>query len=209
MSEPLTQLPEGATLIRTLGHTDFKAFGKEAFAIKNRARSLTVVLVLVSFMGFSAVLAFSVVSIFTKGDWSFFVQVIAAFGVMMLVLLPIHEGLHALAYKAYGSKSIYFGWDWKKFIAYAAADREYYNGRQFKVIALLPFLSITMLLGMMLLLLPQFFMLWLSLLCIHNLSCQGDFSLVIFMNQYAPEQFLTVDFRDTKETHFYLLKREG
>ncbi len=39
------------------------------------------------------------------------------------IIIPVHEGIHAIVYKMLGAKNIRFGADVKKMIFYATADK--------------------------------------------------------------------------------------
>ena len=127
-----------------------------------------------------------------------------SFLVNFTILLVLHELLHGLAYKYYGSQRLYFGANLKKLIFYAASDQEYYNGREFVVIALLPIITISLLLITGMILLPGYLIFFGTTLAVHALMAQGDYALVIYTLQFEGASFFTMDSRDKKESYFYL-----
>ena len=60
----------------------------------------------------------------------------------LTLLVPVHEGIHGLAYKLIGAPKVEFGSDIRKFIFYAMADHFVMNWRHFQFVALSPFVVI-------------------------------------------------------------------
>ena len=67
-------------------------------------------------------------------------------------LVPIHEYIHALAYKSQGAATTSFDANWKKFYFMAIADKFVASKKEFQIIALAPFITINLILIIMILL---------------------------------------------------------
>ena len=78
-----------------------------------------------------------------------------AFGLSALVflaLLPLHEGIHGLAYRAVGATDIRYGFKLREGFAYAVAHNFVADRRQFTLVAIAPFVIIS--LGLIVLAIP-------------------------------------------------------
>ena len=71
------------------------------------------------------------------------VQFALGFVVMFVVVLPVHEALHALAYWMCGAREITWKMMWRYLAAYVVADRFVAGRRVFFFVALAPFVVIT------------------------------------------------------------------
>ena len=65
-------------------------------------------------------------------------------------LIPLHEFIHVLAYKSQGAKKTSYGANLKKFHFMAIADKFVANKKEFQVVALAPFVVISIILGILL-----------------------------------------------------------
>lgn len=127
-----------------------------------------------------------------------------AFLLFFVVLLPIHEFIHGVAFKYYGAKKVGYGFSMKAAMVYAYAQDFPINMRELKVIAVLPFMLITFSLLMFMLFLPQYFFAITSILLIHSLACVGDFMLIKYANKYNNEGIFTYDDLEIeKKSYFY------
>ncbi|SDK75300.1 Putative zincin peptidase [Catalinimonas alkaloidigena] len=118
------------------------------------------------------------------------------------LLIPIHELLHAAAYKLAGAPRISFGAQWRQFVFYAAADRFVVTRRELVVVALTPFLVITLvtLLGAMLVPGPGRWF-FLAVFVIHTSFCGGDFGIVSYLMRHRPDY--SYDDLDAKKAYFF------
>lgn len=119
-----------------------------------------------------------------------------------LLLLPIHEGIHGLAYKLYGAKDVRYGIVWRQGVAYAVAHRFVIDGRRFMWVALAPFLIINAMLLIAAAILPEHRLLLLSVLAWHTIGTAGDFALLNYFWLHRDRQIYTWDDADTKASHF-------
>ena len=59
-------------------------------------------------------------------------------------LIPLHEYIHVLAYKSQGATQTSYDANWKKFYFMAIADKFVANKKEFQIVALAPFVVISL-----------------------------------------------------------------
>ena len=193
------------TLLLMLPHDEIMPF------VENQIKSKTATIRL--YFALNILLAATVLLIATLNIWQNrigFWEVLEYFGMgsllVFIVLIPIHEGLHGLAYKITGAPKISFGANWRMFYFYAVADQFVANKKSFIFIALLPFAIISILI------VPFLFFValaikWilLGVLFMHTAACVGDFAMLSFyeQNRHAKE-LLTYDDVSQKRSYFYV-----
>ncbi len=123
---------------------------------------------------------------------------------MFFVLLPIHELIHAAAYKIVGAPNVGFGADFKKLVFYAVADQFMIDRKKFMFVALAPFVVISTAL-IVLFSLSSFpsNLIFLSAIILHTGGCFGDFALVSFMHQHRDKNIFTMDDVKEKKAYFF------
>jgi len=197
---------EAYTLIGTLKHKDLLPFIKEAFKGKSWPYYFyNGMMVLFALVLFTLMLKDSIAARrLTFGpEFSYF-----GFGVASsFLLIPLHEYLHALAYKAFGAKQTSFDMNLKKFYFMAMADKFVVNAKQFTIVILAPFLTISAIT----LLLAAFLSgpwayLAVGVFFTHALFCSGDFGLLCYLETHKPHQLFTYDDKALGETYFYIKK---
>ncbi len=122
---------------------------------------------------------------------------------MFFAFLPIHEGIHGLAYKLMGAPQISFGGDWRKLIFYAVADKFVIGNRKFLFVALTPFVLINAALLILIMSFPSYTLLFSFTLIFHTAGCFGDFSLISFMHLHRNRNILTMDSVSENKTYFF------
>ena len=130
----------------------------------------------------------------------FFTSMLWAF-----LLIPLHEFIHVLAYKSQGAVHTSYDVVWKKLIFLAVADRFVASRKEFTVVALAPFITITLLLLLPLPFLNPYWML--LLLCInawHVTFCVGDFALLSYFAYYGKNEVVTYDDKANRMSYFYV-----
>jgi hypothetical protein len=120
-----------------------------------------------------------------------------------LVLIPVHEGVHALVYWLMGARDIRFGFSLRNLYAYAIAHRFVVDRREFIWLALAPTLVIN---GGLLILAGfseplRFFALALSLL--HFSSAAGDWAMLSYLWEQRAYAVFTYDDAATQSSFFY------
>lgn len=120
-----------------------------------------------------------------------------------LLLLPVHEALHGLAYRLLGATDIRYGINWRKLYAYALAHRFVANTRQFTWVALTPFLVINTFLLFLAALIPEYRAVLLTVLVWHTMGTSGDFALLNYFRLHGSRMLYTYDDADIKTSYFY------
>jgi putative zincin peptidase len=116
-------------------------------------------------------------------------------GLLIIIpLIPIHEGLHGLAYKICGAKTVSFGVNWKQLYFTASADMFVAGYYQFIFIGLLPFLVINIIgIYMITVVSPVAQLTIMVCLMLHNPMCAGDFSILGYFYSKRTLNPLTYD----------------
>jgi len=121
-----------------------------------------------------------------------------------ILIIPFHEGFHALAFLAIGARKIRFGADLRQMIFYATAENFVAGQKGFTLVALAPFIFINLIS-----LTFAFFggfevrLMIISLLLLHNIMCIGDFAMLSFFRENREKEMYTFDDLDTKTAWFY------
>jgi hypothetical protein len=137
------------------------------------------------------------------GKMEYLSAVFYAFGAALL-LIPIHEVIHGIAYKLLGAPKVSYGVVWKKLVFYAQADRFLMGYKQFMIVALAPFIVIGLSLVIaMIFSNTQWAIFFLTVLTIHNGLCAGDFALMSYFFENRDKEMLTYDDEAEGKTYFY------
>jgi hypothetical protein len=119
-----------------------------------------------------------------------------------ILIIPIHELLHGLAYRILGARKIHFGADMQQMLFYVTADRYPVSGKELYFLALLPFGVINLLVCLLLLWLPQTILFWSFTLLCHNIMCIGDYAIVNYVIQYKRRVY-SFDMVNEKKSYFF------
>ncbi|OFY68455.1 MAG: hypothetical protein A2V64_06580 [Bacteroidetes bacterium RBG_13_43_22] len=126
------------------------------------------------------------------------------FIVFPLLSIPLHEGLHIIPFLMTGARKIRVGMDLRQYIFYVTAHRHVVNAREFRFVALVPFVTVTIALFTLVLFLPGLWKWSLSLfLFVHTTMCAGDFALLNFLLLNRRKKIYTWDDADEKMAYFY------
>ncbi len=124
--------------------------------------------------------------------------------IIPILLVPLHEGSHILPFWLAGARDIRYGVNLRQGIIYVTAHRFVVTGRVFAIIALIPFVIITLILGILILISPLWWKWVLSMtLFVHTTMCTGDAALTGFMNSFGKRSVCTWDDAELKEAYFY------
>lgn len=123
--------------------------------------------------------------------------------VFFVIVLPLHELIHAAFFKMLGAPKVGFGYSTKGLMVYAYAQKFVMKLRENAVVAAMPFLIITGLLAALLVFMPELQFLWLLLLVFHTLGCIGDFILIKHAWSNRRRIMLTYDDFEEKRTYFF------
>lgn len=127
---------------------------------------------------------------------------------LLLLLVPFHEGMHAVFFRLIGARRVRFGIEWRQCLIYAAADRTPLNYPQYRLVALAPFVIVNAVL-LVLLGLSQGQIMHISLLIaffIHLNCCWGDLVMILYFRQYRKRDVITID--DLENRMSYFLEKE-
>lgn len=130
-------------------------------------------------------------------------QIIVGVFAGSVLVIPIHELFHGLAYKILGAKKIKFGADLQQLIFYVTADRFPVAANELYFLALLPFAAINaVILTVAILWAPQLIIFLGFFLLAHNIMCIGDFAIVNFTRKEAGNVY-SYDKIEQKKSYFY------
>lgn len=131
-------------------------------------------------------------------------QFLEAFGLLIFVLLPIHEGIHGLVFKILGADKVGFGWTPKTLMVYAYAQKFVMSLKENAIVAVMPFLVITLALLIAFFAVPEYKTLIVSTFVLHTYGCLGDFILINYYFKYRHKQMFTYDDIDeARMTYFF------
>ena len=126
------------------------------------------------------------------------------FIVFPLLCIPVHEVLHIIPFYFSGAKNIRAGMDLKQYIFYVTAHRHVTTPIQFCIVAITPFLIISVAATLLVFLIPGLWKWSLSLfLFAHTTMCAGDFAMLNFYFLNRDKKIYTWDDVDKKEAYFY------
>jgi hypothetical protein len=194
--------PKEYLLLDKLDHNELTAF------IMTYLRKGTVYTVLFFLLNMIFVIAVMLAALLLikKYHYSFNQVFLHGFGGLLLtfLLVPLHELIHAAAYKLMGARHASFDANLRKFYFYAIADQFVASRKEFTIVALAPFVVITLLL---LALLPFITPLWmltiLSIVFTHTSFCSGDFGLLSYVAFHKDKTIVTYDDKAKKMSYFY------
>jgi len=127
-----------------------------------------------------------------------------------VICIPVHELLHIIPYYISGARTIRVGMDLKQYLFYVTAHRYVATPIQFRIVAIIPFLIISVTLTLLIFLLPGLWKWSLSLfLFVHATMCAGDFALLNFYFMNRDKKIYTWDDADLKMAYFYEKIEEG
>jgi hypothetical protein len=123
---------------------------------------------------------------------------------LAFTLIPIHEYIHVLAYKALGAANTSCDVNWKKFYFLAIADKFVANKREFQIVALAPFVVISVTLILLLFFTNQ---LWtfaiIATLLTHTAFSSGDFGMISYFYHQNDKDVITYDDKENSVSYFY------
>ncbi len=109
-------------------------------------------------------------------------------------LVPVHEYIHVLAYRSQGAEKTSYAANLRKFYFMALADKFVANEKEFRVIALAPFVVITLCLLIALVIVDDTWTITIAgILLAHTAMCSGDFGLLSFFEFHSNMDVVTYD----------------
>lgn len=123
------------------------------------------------------------------------------------IVVPIHEGLHGLAYYSLGAKKVTYGGNLKQFYFFAVADRFVLDEKGIWPLALSPFvfISLACILGILYARVPWQCFFW-GFLSMHSLNCLGDFGILSFFWSNRGKKIFTYDLVDQGKSFVFRAK---
>lgn len=136
--------------------------------------------------------------------YKIFLHSLLGFIVFPVLIIPLHELMHIIPYFLSGARNIRVGMDLRQLMFYVTAHRYVAGSSQFKVVALIPFLLISLILLYLIFTLPGLWKWSLSLfLFMHATMCAGDFALLNYYWINRRKKIYTWDDADQKIAYFY------
>ena len=154
------------------------------------------------FLGIAVIVRINISGYFPLSD--ILLHTILGLIVFPLLSVPIHEFMHIIPYYLSGARKIRIGMDLRQFIFYVTAHRYVAGPLQFSIVAIIPFLIISLVMLFLVLYLPGLWKWSLSLfLFFHTTMCAGDFAMLNFYWLNRNKKIYTWDDADEKIAYFY------
>lgn len=201
---PDSLIEEGYILKDQLAIDDLVPFLQKALKIKN--------IYSYGYNGFTA-LSFGILIyvIFSQYSYDGFIDIgygvsMASYGMLIAILLiPVHEWIHGMAYKLAGAKTVKYEANWRKLYFVATAHHFVTSYKWFKIVALAPFTVVAVISSIASVILPGHYKIpALALLFVHTIFCSGDFGLLTYMKSIKGEDPVTFDDLDNRISYFYV-----
>lgn len=123
----------------------------------------------------------------------------------IVIIVPVHEAIHAIAYKCFGAKDVSFEISLKKFVVLTVADQFVASQSEFSKILLAPFAVITILLLSLYFFTGVYVQLGLlTAIVTHSFLCAGDFGLTSYFLSYKDETIVTYDDKAEQTSYFFV-----
>jgi hypothetical protein len=182
-------------------YKDFSAFISVYIAKTNAA---TVFFLLINMLFFLALaVKVALVAAGKSHGLAYTLAFISGF-VLFPLLIPVHEIIHAAAYKWCGAKRVSFNINIRKFIFLTVADKFVASKDDFFKVLFAPFVVITLLLGILFFAVGSYLQCCIiTALVAHTFVCAGDFALASYFLFYKNEQLVTFDDADEQMVYFY------
>ena len=143
-------------------------------------------------------------------NWLYLISVILlSFFLFAIVVIPLHEFLHAVAFKILGAKKVSIHAQWSRMLFYAIADKFVMNSKEFIFLALTPFVVINLgLIYSMCYLHGELKVMATVFLFFHLTGCIGDFALLGYLYKNRHKTILNYDDKELEKSYFYQEVRE-
>ena len=121
-----------------------------------------------------------------------------------VVLVPVHEAVHAFAYRSVGARDVAVTYRWRTLTAFCAADRFVTGGRAFAWVCAAPFVVLNPVLAALAVAVPPA---WgpaaAGALLLHVGACSGDFGLLNYLWVRRGDGVVTYDDVGQGRTYFF------
>jgi len=133
-----------------------------------------------------------------------FLHTVLGLVIFPILCIPVHELLHVIPFYFTGARNIRISMDLKQYMFYVSAHKQVASAKQFRFIALVPFIIISLLTLFLILNFPGLWKWSLSLfLFAHATMCAGDFAMLNFYFLHRGKKIYTWDDADQKIAYFY------
>ena len=123
------------------------------------------------------------------------------------VIIPVHEMIHGSVYFFLGARKIRFGAEFKQFAFYAVADEFVTNKTGFYLLAIGPFLTISLLSLAGFIFVPGIASYtYISIIFFHATMCVGDFALMSYYDMHRDKDIYSFDDIKNRISYFYYKK---
>ena len=126
-----------------------------------------------------------------------------ALAALFVVILPLHEALHAAGYRLVGARDIRWDYSPRLMAVWVIAHRFVAGTREFAFVALAPFVVLNAALIAGAILFPSHAVLLLFVLLLHLHGCAGDWSLLNFVWLHRERGFWTFDDAESGKSYFF------
>ena len=120
-----------------------------------------------------------------------------------IVLVPLHEAIHGLAYRLLGARDVRFALSLRKLYAYAIANQFVVDSREFVFVALLPLALVSVCLVLAAAALEPYRVFCLGLLFFHMAGTSGDWASVNYLRLHRAQAVYAYDDAGRRESYFY------
>jgi hypothetical protein len=118
--------------------------------------------------------------------------------------VPLHEYIHVLAYRSQGAVKTSLDANLRKLYFMALADQFVASRKEFEIIALAPFLTITSILVILFFMVrPDWSLTIIGALLAHTGMCSGDFGLLSYFEYNKDKEIVTYDDTGKGVSFFY------
>ncbi len=196
------ELPNQYTLLDQLEHNELVPFIRTYLRKRNRYSLLYYFCNLLAFgwAGYFLVSGYGQES-YNLGDrFSYFAYGLA----IAFALVPVHECIHVLAYRSQGARNTSYDVNLKKFYFMALADKFVADRKEFSVVALAPFVTITAILIILFFVAGTNWQLTvIGVFLAHTAMCSGDFGLLSYFEFHREKEVVTYDDVESRRSFFY------
>lgn len=120
------------------------------------------------------------------------------------LLIPLHEYIHALAYRYVGATNTSYDMNLRKFYFMAMADRFVASAKNLTLVLLAPFVVISILsLSIALVVSGNWTFFPLGVFFTHAMFCSGDFGMLNYLQTHQDTELYTYDDKAKGESYFY------
>lgn len=187
------------TLLGVLTHASLGKFVVEYFLRRTswftRAHHL---------MSLTTIVAIVVVALRQERSWLYCLESFgAALVVLFVIVLPVHELVHAIAYRLAGARDIRWDYSARMLAVWVVAHRFVADARAFAFVALAPFVVINAALIVAAMIWPAIAVFLLFVLLWHLHGSSGDWALLNFVWLHRTRGFWTYDDADAGRSWFY------